>query len=169
MVLVCDADSDVIFDGETALLSRKTYDELKALALKSARDFQTLYDAIPDKHRSYILPRRTFYGQVPRTAEEMYQHTKNVNSYYFGEVGVEADSDGTIVDCRERGFAQLEKQIAFPCGAVIDGSYGEKWSVRKVLRRFVWHDRIHAKAMYRMAKKTFGEGAIPDVFGFETE
>ena len=31
---------------------------------------------------------------------------------------------------------------------VVAGSYGEDWSLRKVLRRFIWHDRIHAKAMY---------------------
>ncbi len=30
--------------------------------------------------------------------------------------------------------------------------------MKLVLRRFIRHDRIHAKAMYRMAVKTFGEG-----------
>lgn len=30
--------------------------------------------------------------------------------------------------------------------------------MKSVLRRFIRHDRIHAKAMYRMAVKTFGEG-----------
>ena len=24
----------------------------------------------------------------------MYEHTKNVNAYYFGEIGVEADNEG---------------------------------------------------------------------------
>ena len=46
-----------------------------------------------------------------------------------------------------------------------EGSYGEMWSVRKVLRRFVWHDRIHAKAMWRMAKKTF-DVEVENVFCF---
>lgn len=40
------------------------------------------------------------------------------------------------------------------------------WSVRKVLRRFVWHDRIHAKAMWKMMKKTFPEAQFDDVFLF---
>ena len=34
----------------------------------------------------------------------------------------------------------------------------------KVLRRFVWHDRIHAKAMWKMMKKTFPEVQFDDVF-----
>ena len=88
-------------------------------------------------------------------------------SYYFGEIGVEADNDGTIYDCRKRGFELLEKQPDFLKNTIVDGSYGEEWSLRKVLRRFIWHDRIHAKAMYRMAVRTFGQDAVQDVFGFE--
>ena len=59
-----------------------------------------------------------------------------------------------------------EKQEDFLRNEVVIGSYDEAWSLRKVLRRFIWHDRIHAKAMYRMAVKTFGEGIVPDVFRF---
>lgn len=117
------------------------------------------------KEESCLPFRTTFYGQVPRTAFEMYQHTKNVNDYYFGEIGVETDHQGTILECRERGFALLEKQPDFLSSTVYQGSWDEEWSLRKVLRRFVWHDRIHAKAMYRMAVKTFGN-RIPNVFHF---
>lgn len=163
-----DADSDVLFDSERAPLSMKEYLALKKLALKSAEDFLTLYQSIPDKDKSVLPQRRTFYGQVPRTAEEMYRHTKNVNEYYFGEIGVEADNEGTILDCRRRGFAVLEKQGDFLSNSVAEGSWGELWSLRKVLRRFLWHDRIHARAMYRMAVRTFGADAVKDVFCFES-
>lgn len=164
---ISDADSDVLFDAEKEPLSRAEYEALKALAMQSARDFLALYEAVPDKHKSCLPARKSFYGPVPRTAAEMYEHTKNVNDYYFGEIGVEADHAGTIAECRERGFALLEGQPGFLENAVCAGSYGEEWCLRKVLRRFLWHDRIHAKAMYRMAVKTFGPGAVPDVFRFE--
>ena len=162
---ISDADSDVLFEEEKEPLSRAEYEELKALALKSAQDFLDLYEAIPDKNKSCLPVRKTFYGQVPRTASEMYEHTKNVNDYYFGEIGVETDNEGTIVDCRQRGFVLLEGQPDFLKNIVSLGSYNEEWSLRKVLRRFIWHDRIHAKAMYRMAVRTFG-GDIPNVFHF---
>ena len=162
---ISDADSDVLFQEEKNPLSKSEYEALKALALKSAQDFQKLYEAIPDKNRSCLLARKTFYGQVPRTASEMYEHTKNVNDYYFGEIGVVTDHEGTIVECRRRGFAELEIQPDFLKNTVYMGSYDEEWSLRKVLRRFIWHDRIHAKAMYRMAVRTFG-GEIPNVFRF---
>lgn len=163
---ICDADSDVLFSSEKAPLSQEEYVALKNLALKSAADFLALYQAIPDKTASVVPVRTTFYGQVPRTAEEMYQHTKNVNAYYFGEIGVDADNEGTILECRSRGFEQLEQATNFLENSVFEGSYGENWSLRKVLRRFLWHDRIHAKAMYRMAVRTFGGHEVPNVFYF---
>ena len=162
-----DADSDVLFATEENPLSEEEYDYLKALALKSAENFYALYNSFPDKNKSSLTSRETFYGSVPRTAEEMYQHTKNVNEYYFSEIDVVADNEGTIVSCRERGFEALESIPDFLSLEPVTGSYGEMWSVRKVLRRFIWHDRILAKAMYRMGIKTFGADAIPDVFGFD--
>ncbi len=164
---VSDADSDVIFDSEREALDPAAYGALKALALKSAHDLYALYQAIPDKDKSCLPGRETFYGPVPRTAREMYEHTKNVNAYYFGEIGVRADNEGTIAQCRERGFMALESQPGFLKNPVYPGSYDEEWSLRKVLRRFVWHDRIHAKAMYRMAVKTFGPDVAPNVFWFD--
>lgn len=163
---ICDADSDVLFESEKALLTAEEYIKLKALALKSAQDFLALYDSVPDKNATAAPERKTFYGQVPRTANEMYEHTKNVNTYYFAEIAVEADHDGNIYECRKRGFEALESNPDFLQNAVTEGSYGEDWSLRKVLRRFIWHDRIHAKAMYRMAIKVFGVESIVNPFCF---
>ena len=156
-----DADSDVLFESEKVPLTVEEYKMLKALALKSAKDFLALYESVPDKSVAASLPRATFYGQVPRSADEMYEHTKNVNEYYFAEIEIDADNCGNIYECRKRGFEALEAKHNFLQNAVIEGSYGEDWTLRKVLRRFIWHDRIHARAMYRMAVKVFGaENAI---------
>lgn len=164
---ICDADSDVLFHDERYPMTWIEYEGLKSLVLKSAADFHVLYEAIPEKDMSCLPQRKTFYGQVPRTANEMYHHTKDVNSYYFGEINVDADNDGTIYECRKRGFDTLETITDFLNQQPCEGSYGEEWSLRKIMRRFLWHDRIHAKAMYRMAIKTFGKENIPDIFYFE--
>ena len=161
-----DADSDVLFETEKAPLSAEEYQHLKALALKSAQDFLTLYHSIPDKDATASSERKTFYGQVPRSANEMYEHTKSVNAYYFAEINVDADNAEDIFDCRRRGFEALERKADFLENATYEGSYGENWSLRKVLRRFIWHDRIHARAMYRMATKVFGAENIANPFYF---
>ena len=161
-----DADSDVLFETEKAPLSMEEYQRLKVLALKSAQDFLTLYHSIPQKDATASAERKTFYGQVPRSANEMYEHTKSVNAYYFGEIEVDADNLGDIYECRNRGFEALESKANFLKNTIIEGSYGEDWSLRKILRRFIWHDRIHAKAMYRMATKLFGTENIENPFCF---
>lgn len=162
---ISDADSDVVFQSELQPLQLAEYEALKALVMQSARDFQALYESITDKDCTCLPPRKTFYGAVPRTAREMYEHTKNVNDYYFGEIGVAADHAGTIVECRLRGFEALEGQAHYLQNKAFEGSYGEVWTLRKLMRRFLWHDRIHAKAMWRMAQKTFS-ASVPNVFRF---
>lgn len=164
---VREADSDVLFQQERATLTMVEYRRLKAAVLKSAADFLTLYEAVPNKDSFASAPRNTFYGPVPRTAREMYLHTKNVNTYYFGEIEVASDNEGTILECRRRGLQALEKQPNFLENPVVEGSYGELWTLRKVLRRFLWHDRIHAKAMYRMALRLWGDDEIPNPFAFQ--
>lgn len=163
---VCDADSDVLFDSELPPLTRAEYERLRGLALRSARDFLALYESVPDKDGTTLPPRETFYGAVPRTAREMYRHTNGVNDYYFGEIGVAAVNGPDILACRAEAFAALERAPGFLQNAVFDGSWGERWTLRKVCRRFVWHDRIHARAMYRMAAALCGEDALADPFGF---
>lgn len=161
-----DADSDVIFDDEKHPLTRVEYDCLKGLALKSAEDLLALYNSIVKKNESGRPERETFYGKVPRTAKEMMEHIKSVNDYYFGEIVVSADNLGTVLSCRQRGFESLEIKHDMLMNTVFEGSYGEEWSIRKVIRRFIWHDRIHAKAMWRMAREN-GEENIVNSFCFE--
>ena len=161
-----DADSDVLFENEKAPLTADEYEKMKALALKSSKDFLALYESIPDKSATSIVERKTFYGTVPRSADEMYEHTRNVNEYYFAEIDIDADNSGNIYECRKRGFEILETKLDYLDNPVIEGSYGEDWSLRKVLRRFIWHDRIHARAMYRMAVKVFGAENIANPFCF---
>ena len=163
---ICDADSDVLFETERLPLTFAEYAALRDRTLRSARDFLALYRSVPDAKRSALPVRKTFYGAAPRTAEEMYVHTKNVNAYYFGEIGVDVGNDGDILSCRGEGFTRLERQEGYLENRIFSGSWGEDWTLRKLLRRFLWHDRIHAKAMWRMALRTFGSGAVPDVFRF---
>lgn len=157
---ICDADSDVMFLTESEPLTPSRYAQLKALALKSAQDFLALYTSVPQKDAAVAPPRKTFYGNAPHTAAEMYEHTKNVNSYYFGEIGVDVSNEPNIYECRLRGFELLEKHPDFLQNVAVEGSYEEFWSVAKVCRRFVWHDRIHAKAMWRLAQKLCGDSSL---------
>lgn len=153
---ICDADSDVLFDSERKPLTEAEYDRLKLLVLKSARDFRRLYDSIPNPDISGRAPRRTFYGAVPRTPREMYEHTNAVTSYYTGAFGLETENVPDIYANRMQALAELEALPDFLSDKVYIAPDGESWTMRKVLRRFIWHDRIHAKAMWRTAAALWG-------------
>lgn len=165
-VQICDADTDIIFATEQVPLTAAEYDELKALAVKSAVNFEELYLSVPDKNKTTLRVRKTFYGRIPRTANEMYEHTNNVTNYYVGEIGVTMDNLPNITENRCKALECVELKPHYLDNTVYDGSYGEQWSLRKVLRRLLWHDRIHAKAMYRMATNIWGTAAIKNPYYF---
>lgn len=159
-----DADSDLLLDSEKNPMTWEEYAGLKALVLRSAGDFQRLYDTVPDKHRTGLPERKTFYGEIPRTAEEMYRHTNGVSNYYIGELGAAFENLPDILENRALALQMAESLPDFLQNRVTAGSFGELWSLKKALRRFLWHDRIHAKALWRMAGRIWPD--IPDPFCF---
>lgn len=162
---ICQADSDLLFDVEREPLTEEEYQRLKLLVLKSARDFRTIYASIPNPEISG-RPRRTcFYGAVPRTPAEMYAHTNNVTAYYTAAFGLETENVEDIYVNRLCALSELEDLPDFLSGKVYIAPDGEAWTMRKVLRRFLWHDRIHARAMWRCANALWGD-AVENPFYF---
>lgn len=161
-----DADSELLLDGEREPLTQAEYEALKMLAIQSACDFQALYDSIPDKTRPLCPPRQTFYGDLPATAELMYRHVNDVAAYYTGEVGAQHENVPDIAENRMQALKLVEALPNHLTAGVFTGSYDELWSLRKVLRRFIWHDRIHARAMQRHAAAIWGADAVADPYCF---
>ena len=162
---ICQADSDVLFATEREPLTETEYERLKLLVLKSARDFRRLYESIPNPDISGRPPRRCFYGPVPRTPREMYEHTNRVTSYYTGAFGLETGDVPDIYLNRMQALSELETLPDFLDCRVYTAPDGETWTIRKSLRRFLWHDRIHAKAMWRTASALWGS-SIENPFFF---
>ncbi|EZH66568.1 hypothetical protein DH09_11645 [Bacillaceae bacterium JMAK1] len=156
-VNVRDADTSILFDRERASISEDEYSKLKMLVLKSAWDFRKLYHSIPDKNFTNRQQRKTFYGWVPLSASDVLIHTNNVTSYYVGEIGVTIKNSKDIYENRVSALKDIEAMPNYLQNKVFKGSYDELWTLRKVMRRFIWHDRIHAKSMYRMANSRWGE------------
>lgn len=163
-----------IADGDTELLiaTDKSVDAaaiaaLMQLAIISATDFQHLYDAIPDpQFRDATKERMTFYGKVPANADEMLRHVDEVGEYYLRRLGLTVTmTDQALIANRQKCMELLHCQLPALCGKVFCHDY-EYWTVAKVLRRFLWHDRIHARALYRFAVKTWGRDAICNPFVF---
>ena len=163
---ICDADSDVLFDSERRALPEPEYEHGKALMLKSARGIQKLFGGIPNPDISDRAPRTSFYGPVPRTPREMYRHINDVTAYYAAAVGIGLENVPDLYLNRLQVLSELEALPDFLSARVYTAPDGELWTMRKVIRRFLWHDRIHARAMWRTATSLWGRDEIPNPFFF---
>jgi len=83
-----DADSDLLLEADCAPMTEADYAAAKLLVLKSARDFCALFESIPNPDISPRAPRTSFYGPVPRTPREMYDHTNHTTAYYMAAFGI---------------------------------------------------------------------------------
>lgn len=62
---ISDADSDVLFEEERRPLTISEYQAQKALALKSALDFLTLYKPYRTKRKAACVPEKPSTGRFP--------------------------------------------------------------------------------------------------------
>ena len=65
---------------------------------------------------------------------------------------------------RMQALAEVELLEDFLSGRVHTAPDGEEWTLRKLLRRFLWHDRIHARAMWRTATALWGDSVANPFF-----
>lgn len=166
---VDDADSDVLFPSERLPMDMTEYTQKKLLCIRSAQDFDKLVASIPQKDRALRKSRRTFYGKIPCSAREMAEHTNNTLEYYADAVGVSFETEGNMVEDRKRFFRALESMPDFLAPRVFTARDGELWTVKKLLRRILWHDRIHARALYRLAITFWQKDRIQNPFCFSGE
>ena len=98
----------------------------------------------------------------------MAEHANRVMEYYANAVGVPFDNEGGLLENRKRLFRALESTPDFLTSRVYTASDGELWTRKKLLRRILWHDRIHAHALYRLAITFWQKERIANPFCFDS-
>lgn len=166
---VDDADSDVLFPSERLPMDMTEYTQKKQLCIRSAQDFEKLVASIPQKDRALRKSRRTFYGRIPCSAREMAEHTNNALEYYADAFGIAFETEGDFPEDRKRFFRAIESMPDFLAPKVFTARDGELWTLKKLLRRVLWHDRIHAHALYRLAITFWQKDRIANPFCFTAE
>lgn len=146
-----DADSDILLDWDARdYASPVDFEKDCGLILVSAKKVNDLFLACDRKDVvDPVMVRDTFYGKVYSTIRRQYEHIVNVQLYYLRNVGTEADIGLDIIRGRHRMIEALEAQYAKNGNAILTNG-AEAWTIRKAIRRSIWHDRIHGKAIERM-------------------
>jgi len=164
---LADGDTEILLERDLEL-NPAYLGWLMQLAARSAEAFQRLYDSVPDKDRvDTAKDRNTFYGKAPCTAAEVLSHVDRTAGYYLSRIGIDfSPAAGQLVENRRKSL----DLIAHDCRALRNEVVcmdNECWTTAKALRRFIWHDRIHAKALYRFAVRIWGAEKISDAFYFQ--
>lgn len=163
-LMVEDADSEILLEEDRSIISPVEFESLAKIAVYSAKTFLTLYREA--KFKDWIdeaRVRSTFYSKAPKTIREIFNHVKRTQYYYLSRTGMNFDE-------REENFMKIRrfclekiKQLFIQYGnSQLFDIDNEKWTLKKILRRFVWHDRIHGKAIVRILVKQKELGIISE-------
>jgi hypothetical protein len=161
-LMVEDADGEILLDADGGTLLEEEFQILARLVHRSARTFKSLYDSSALKH--WVDParaRRTFYGECPKTIQEVFDHVNATQSYYFSRTGLLPSKEETdFMATRELYTTGIERLFQSQGNSKVYDVDNELWTLKKILRRFVWHDRIHGKAITRILAKQKRLGLI---------
>jgi len=165
-----DADTEILLDADREEISKDEFQTLIDLTRFSAETLEKLYDAAENKDWvDQSAVRETFYGKRPATAKAIFEHVVQCQFYYLSRMKITEEIVGDFVTVREFCLGRLEKLYSRKKNSLTCEFDREQWTLKKVLRRFVWHDRIHGKAMTRLLEKQKQLGIISDYedcFGF---
>ncbi len=166
-----DADCLILLDADRLKMHPDEFRALSDLALYSGQTFESVYQGAVLKN--WVDPakvRSTFHGSCPNSIEATRSHVLKTQAYYLSRLGLPLQ-EGEFMMMRRLGLNLLRKEFEARNNKAPVEVDGELWTLKKVLRRFVWHDRIHAKALWRMMRKQEQLGLIseyPDPFRFSS-
>ncbi len=153
-LMVEDADGEILLTADRSPMNQEEFRRLEAIARYSGKTFVSLYDS--SQLKDWVDPsrvRKTFYGEAPKTILEVFDHVADTQHYYLSRIGLDVRQKGSFSDVRELGLERIWNLFQSKGNSMVYKVDGESWTVKKVLRRFIWHDRIHGKAITRILSK----------------
>jgi hypothetical protein len=151
---VDDADSEILIEADKKPLNRHQLAELREVAMRSGASFVGLYSEA--RLKDWTDParvRKTFHGDNPKTVRETFDHVKEAHNFYLSRFKLSCDTRANFTEVRAAMLDRIEGLFERDGGSKVYEADGESWTIRKAIRRLVWHERIHGKAIVRMLEK----------------
>ena len=162
-LMVEDADNEILLEADKKMTGKEEFKRLLDLVWFSGETFSQLHTTAKlkdwvDKARI----RKTFYGDNPKTIGEIFAHVRYCQCYYLSRMKIMKEVEGDFMTLRESCLEKLEALYRKHDNSLIFEVDDELWTLKKVLRRFIWHDRIHGKAITRILEKQRQLGVIDE-------
>jgi predicted RNase H-like HicB family nuclease len=149
-----DADNEILLEADKEIIKQKEFRNLLDLVWYSGQTFLQIYTHT--KFKDWIDEsriRKTFYGENPKTIQEIFDHVKDCQYYYLSRMNIMDEIKGDFMAIRKFCLGRLEDLYHKNNNSLIFEVTNELWTLKKVLRRFIHHERIHGKAMMRILEK----------------
>lgn len=159
-----DADNEILLKADKELIGKEEFRNLVELVWYSGETFLQVYSNT--KFKDWVDEsriRKTFYGENPKTIQEIFDHVKYCQYYYLSGLGIRfEEKEENFMNIRESCLGKIEELYHKNNNSLIFEVANELWTLKKALRRFIWHDRIHGKAMMRILEKQKRLGIIDE-------
>lgn len=150
---------EVLFAWDRAAASPTEIRETRQLLRWTRTDLLRVLDRLPDEALDWDPPGRTLPDWATwRTIRQIREHIARTEiGYYLPWIGYTRDAlldegEALLHSSRSAALHFLERLESEPGRLRLVEERGEAWSVRKVLRRLVWHERIHTKSIERLGR-----------------
>lgn len=161
-LMVEDADNEILLETDKKPIDEEEFRNLLDVVRFSGETFLQLYTNT--KFKDWVDKariRKTFYGENPKTIQEIFDHVKNCQYYYLSRTKIEfEEKEKEFMKIRSFCLKKIEELYRKHNNYLIFEADNELWTLKKVLRRFIWHDRIHGKAITRILEKQKQLGVI---------
>jgi hypothetical protein len=155
--------NEILFSWDYGPCAADEIDHTLRLLSASRSDLVKTIEALPEAALDWDPPYQAFAEWATwRSIRAILAHMANCEThYYLSTVGHEsglppAPPDGDwatfLAAHREEAVAFLRQLAASPDRARVCFGDDGAWSVRKVLRRLVWHERLHWKSIRRIGR-----------------
>uniref|UniRef100_A0A7C6A8U6 DinB family protein n=1 Tax=candidate division WOR-3 bacterium TaxID=2052148 RepID=A0A7C6A8U6_UNCW3 len=161
-LMVEDADNEILLKADKEIMNEEEFINWTNIALYSGKTFSKIYSDA--KFKDFVDEtkiRKTFYGENPKTIQEIFDHVNRCQYYYLSRTKIEFEAkDEDFMKIRAFCLQKLKELYRKNNNYTIFEIDNELWTLKKILRRFIWHDRIHGKAVARILKKQKQLGMI---------
>ena len=164
-LMVEDGDCEILLDSDKGFVGHSEWTQLVDLVKYSGQTFNSLFEHAQLKDWvDEARVRQTFYGANKKTIKEIFDHVKRTQYYYLSRTGQRAfeDESESLPTTRDECLKTLNKLFDKQSNSKVYAVDNEDWTLKKIMRRFIWHDRIHGKAIVRILDKQKGLGLISD-------
>jgi predicted RNase H-like HicB family nuclease len=159
-----DADNEILLEADKEMMKEEEFRNLLELIWYSGKTFLQIYTQT--KFKDWIDEsriRKTFYGENPKSIQEIFDHVKGCQYYYLSRTRIEFEEEEVdFLNIRKFCSGKLEDLYRSNNNSLLFDVDNELWTLKKVLRRFIHHDRIHGKAMIRILEKQRQLGIIEE-------